>query len=75
MKNMNINNEQEATWLSIRAFDAFGGDEIMWEIHGNPIVEWYCSNCKEAAILDEFGEDFLSPYCPFCGKKMKNPTK
>ena len=37
------------------------------------VCEYNCSVCGQANILDEFGENFLPPYCPFCGAEMENP--
>ena len=37
------------------------------------VCEYNCSVCGQANILDEFGNEFLPPYCPFCGAEMKNP--
>ena len=37
------------------------------------VCEYNCSVCGQVNILDEFGENFLPPYCPFCGAEMENP--
>ena len=37
------------------------------------VCEYNCSVCGQANILDEFGNEFLPPYCPFCGAEMENP--
>ncbi len=58
-------------WISVSSFEAFGGDEICWEIRGNPTAFHYCSACKEQAYVDEFGNEILSKYCPECGAKME----
>ena len=31
-----------------------------------------CSNCDRDALSDTIEEQVLTPYCPWCGKKMKN---
>lgn len=58
-------------WISVSSFEAFGGDEIYWEIRGNPTAFHYCSACKEQAYADELGNEILSKYCPNCGAKME----
>ena len=35
------------------------------------VLEYNCSVCGKANILDEFGENFLPPYCPFCGADLR----
>lgn len=34
-----------------------------------------CSVCGIEAITDEWSGYFLTPYCPICGAKMKNPDE
>ena len=38
------------------------------------VAEYVCSCCKEAAILDENGKDFLPNFCPYCGARMDGGT-
>lgn len=57
-------------WIPVDSYSAFGGDEVMWEIHGNPIAFYYCSECKEHAYAGEDGESLLTTYCPHCGARM-----
>ena len=38
----------------------------------DPIALYVCSECGEDNIIDEFGEDFLPKYCPFCGARLMN---
>ena len=35
------------------------------------ICEYNCSVCGKANILDESGENFLPPFCPWCGADMR----
>ena len=57
-------------WIPVDSYSAFGGDEATWYAHGNPTAFHYCSECKEQARADEFGNEILSKYCPDCGAKM-----
>lgn len=61
-----------AKWIPINSYDLFGGDVELWEAHGNPIAEWYCSNCHTEAILDCNDEFCLTRYCGNCGMLMIN---
>lgn len=38
----------------------------------DPIALYVCSECGEDNIIDEFGENFLPEYCPFCGARLMN---
>jgi DNA-directed RNA polymerase subunit RPC12/RpoP len=38
----------------------------------DPIALYVCSECGEDNIIDEFGENFLPKYCPFCGARLMN---
>jgi len=57
-------------WISVDSYTAFGGDEMTWLAHGNPIAYHYCSECKNHAYALEDGEDLLSDFCPNCGSPM-----
>lgn len=57
-------------WIAVDSYSAFGGDEVTWYAHGNPIAFYYCSECKEQTYADEEGNSILSKYCPNCGAKM-----
>ena len=59
------------TWVTVDCYEAFGGDEVTWCAHGNPIAFHYCSNCKEQTWNDEFGKEILSDFCPNCGADMR----
>jgi hypothetical protein len=61
---------RHGTWIPVDSYSACGGDEVTWNAHGNPIAFHYCSECKNQAYANEFGEDILSSYCPNCGAKM-----
>lgn len=61
-----------AKWIPISSYDLFGGDEALWEAHGNPVAEWYCSNCHSEAILSCNDEFCLTRYCGNCGMFMIN---
>ena len=41
----------------------------------DPIALYVCSECGEDNIIDEFGENFLPKYCPFCGARLMNNYK
>jgi hypothetical protein len=58
-------------WIPVDSFSAYGGDEVAWEAHGNPIAFYYCSECKEHAYAGEDGESLLTDFCPHCGAKME----
>ena len=62
---------KKGKWIPVDSFSAFGGDEITWEAHGNPIAFYYCSECKEQAYANENGESILSRFCPNCGYQME----
>lgn len=57
-------------WIPVRSYEAFGGDEMMWAVRGNPIAYYYCSNCRNDAYAGEDGESLLTKYCPNCGSRM-----
>lgn len=61
-----------AEWIPINSYELFGGEEALWEDHGNPIAEWHCSNCHTEAILDCNDEFCLTRYCGNCGMPMIN---
>lgn len=65
---------KRGTWVPVDAFSAFGGDEATWMTHGNPIVDYYCSECKEQAYAGEDGESLLTKFCPNCGCRMDLPS-
>lgn len=58
-------------WIAVTSYDAFGGDVVQWEIHGNPIAYHYCSECKNQCDVDENGDEILSDFCPICGADMR----
>ena len=61
----------QGEWIAVDSLSAFGGSAEQWYAHGNPIAFHYCSNCKEQVRLDEFGQEMLTSFCPYCGAKMK----
>lgn len=61
-----------ARWIPISSYELFGGDEILWEAHGNPIADYYCSKCHDEAILSCDNEFNLTKYCGNCGTRMIN---
>ena len=65
-----IGKAKTGKWIPVDSYSAFGGDEVMWEAHGNPIAFYYCSECKEHAYAGEDGESLLTTYCPHCGARM-----
>ena len=58
-------------WIAVTSYDAFGGDAVQWEIHGNPIAYHYCSECKDQCDVDENGNEILSDFCRNCGADMR----
>ena len=38
---------KKGKWIPVRSYEAFGGDEMMWDVRGNPIAFYYCSNLSE----------------------------
>lgn len=58
-------------WVPVYAYEAFGGDYITWQEHGNPIAFHYCSNCKGQSYAGEDGEELLTDFCPHCGADMR----
>lgn len=52
------------------------GTPAEWEMFKDDADEtkYKCSFCEELA-LDDGNEPYLSRYCPFCGKFMKNNTE
>ena len=65
-----LTRREQGRWIAVDSLSAFGGDEAAWYAHGNPTAFHYCSECKEQARRDEFGNEILSKYCPDCGTKM-----
>jgi len=62
---------KKGCWISVDSYTAFGGDEMLWMSHGNPIALHYCSECKNDAYAGEDGEDLLTDFCPNCGADMR----
>lgn len=40
----------------------------------DPIFLHRCSICKHDVYVNEFGEEILSDFCPFCGADMREKT-
>lgn len=37
---------------------------------------WYaCAKCGGKVTKDEWKQDYFTPYCPHCGRKMAKPNK
>ena len=66
-----VEKQKEGHWIPVDSYSAFGGDEATWEVYGNPVAYHYCSECKEEANVNEFGEELLTKFCSNCGAKMK----
>lgn len=58
-------------WSPIMMSEATGWDLSLTGGH-DEVCEYQCSVCGKSNILDEFGEVFLPPYCPWCGAKLKD---
>ena len=44
-----------------------------WKIRSDEWFVWYeCSNCGSQPLRDDCGNEALTPFCPYCGKPMKN---
>ena len=67
---MDAQPERTGKWIPVDSYTAYGGDEVTWMVHGNPVAFYYCSECKEHAYAGEDGDDILSKFCPYCGAKM-----
>lgn len=63
--------QKTGKWIPVDSFSAYGGDQIMWEIRGNPVAFHYCSECREQAYANEDGDEILSEFCPCCGSRME----
>ena len=57
-------------WKTIMMSEGTGWD-LSYTGGRDEVLEYNCSVCGKANILDEFGEDFLPPYCPFCGADLR----
>lgn len=62
---------QHGRWIPVDSYSAFGGDESTWMVHENPVAYYYCSECKNQAYADEFGDPLLTKFCPDCGADMR----
>ena len=58
-------------WSPIMMSEVTGWDLSLTGGH-DEVCEYQCSVCGKSNILDEFGEVFLPPYCPWCGAKLKD---
>ena len=45
-------------------------EDVAPVVHAHWTAEKKCSNCKEDALWDDRGGDWLTDYCPNCGAKM-----
>lgn len=57
-------------WKKIMMSEATGWDLSLTGGY-DETCEYVCSCCNEAAIVDEFGNDFLPNFCPNCGAEME----
>ena len=47
-----------------------------WERAEDDYCYWHrCSNCKEKAPKNEWGQDMFSAFCPSCGARMDLPEE
>ena len=43
-----------------------------WQRVNDRYSYWFrCSNCKLTPLLDRWGQECKSPFCPHCGSKME----
>ena len=49
--------------------------DLIMPVDGPDRDQYCCSNCHQGALLDYWGDDVLSPYCPTCGAIMDQPGK
>lgn len=45
-------------------------EDVVPVVHAHWTAEKKCSNCKEDALWDDRGGDWLTDYCPNCGARM-----
>ena len=46
--------------------------EASWALERDNKLYWHaCSNCHERLPLTRWGHEWMSPYCPECGAKMR----
>jgi DNA-directed RNA polymerase subunit RPC12/RpoP len=58
-------------WKAITESEISGWDVSLTGGY-DPIALYVCSECGEDNIIDEFGDNFLPKYCPFCGARLMN---
>ena len=58
-------------WKAVTESEISGWDVFLTGGY-DPIALYVCSECGEDNIIDEFGENFLPKYCPFCGARLMN---
>lgn len=56
-------------WVPVGAVDVLGGESALWRTN---IAYHKCSKCHNQALCDENGNEVLTDFCPFCGKKLKH---
>ena len=60
-----------ANWTAEFVSEVYG-PEAAYGSRGDYVCGYYCSHCKNEAILDESGNYFTPEFCPKCGAKMLN---
>ena len=74
LKNLKAEPVKRGYWKATMMSESTGWD-LSFTGGRDEVCEYNCSVCGQANILDEFGNDFLPPYCPFCGAEMENPKQ
>lgn len=63
--------ERELLEMLIKAFKNAEPVKCGKWIKGKDWDEWFCSVCRNGAIIDSKENPILSDYCPNCGTQMK----
>ncbi len=59
-------------WVPVGVVEVFGGESAIW---GNTIMYHQCSECGGQALKDDFENEVLSEFCPYCGLKMEGSAE
>lgn len=69
-----VNPIKRGFWKAQTESDISGFDPTLTGGY-DPVALYICSVCGEDNILDENGDRFLPPYCPFCGAYLKEDVE
>lgn len=62
---------KHGNWIPVMMSEATGWD-LSLTGGRDEVCEYQCSVCGDANIVDEFGKNFLPPFCPWCGANLKD---